>query len=128
MPLRVVNKALADMLGILSHPMRIRIVEELREGERDVNSLQTSLAISHSNVSQHLALLRAQRIVAERREGRHVFYHLRQPRLARWLLDGIEFLGAAHEEAETVKHAIETVKADWNDQKAPSFPSRTGKR
>ena len=66
----LVTKELAQLLGVLSHPHRIRIVEELRAGECDVKSLQELLGISHAGVSQHLALLRAHRLVEERREGR----------------------------------------------------------
>jgi DNA-binding transcriptional ArsR family regulator len=114
----LVTKELADLLGVLAHPHRIRIIEELRETERDVNTLQTALGISHSGVSQHLSVLRAHRLVAERREGRHVFYHLRQPKLARWLVDGIEFVAGTQEIAEDVRQAIETLRARWATEKA----------
>jgi DNA-binding transcriptional ArsR family regulator len=114
----LVTKELADLLGVLAHPHRIRIIEELRETERDVNTLQTALGISHSGVSQHLSVLRAHRLVAERREGRHVYYHLRQPKLARWLIDGIEFVAGTQEVAEDVRQAIETMRARWTTEKA----------
>src|SRR5579862_1806111 len=114
----LVTKELADLLGVLAHPHRIRIIEELRETERDVNTLQTALGISHSGVSQHLSVLRAHRLVAERREGRHVYYHLRQPKLARWLVDGIEFVAGTQEVAEDVRAAIESMRAKWSTEKA----------
>jgi DNA-binding transcriptional ArsR family regulator len=113
----LVTKELADLLGVLAHPHRIRIIEELRETERDVNTLQGALGISHSGVSQHLSVLRAHRLVAERREGRHVYYHLRQPRLARWLVDGIEFIAGTQEVAEDVRQAIESMRAKWAAEK-----------
>ena len=109
----LVTKELADMLGVLSHPHRIRIIAELRDEERDVNSLQLVLGINHSGVSQHLSVLRAHRLVVERRQGRHVFYHLAQPKLARWLLDGVEFIGGSADVAENVRQAIEQVRAQW---------------
>jgi DNA-binding transcriptional ArsR family regulator len=113
----LVTKELADLLGVLAHPHRIRIIEELRETERDVNTLQTVLGISHSGVSQHLSVLRAHRLVAERREGRHVFYHLRQPKLARWLIEGIEFVAGTQEVADDVRQAIESMRARWTAEK-----------
>lgn len=114
MPQRtLVTKELADFIGVLAHPRRIRIIEELRDVERDVNSLQSALEISHSGVSQHLSVLRAHRLVLERREGRHVHYRLRQPELARWLLEGIRFLQANQETSE-VRDAIATVQAIWS--------------
>jgi DNA-binding transcriptional ArsR family regulator len=116
MPERLlVSKELASLLGVLSHPHRIRIIEELREGELDVNSLQEILGISHSGVSQHLALLRARRVVVERREGRHVFYRLRQPELAAWLVAGVEFIGSSPVDYEEFRSAIERVKTLWPD-------------
>ncbi|MEL7486645.1 MAG: metalloregulator ArsR/SmtB family transcription factor [Pseudomonadota bacterium] len=93
MPSRiVVAKELSEIYKILSHPDRIRLIEELRQSERDVNSLHEALELPATRVSQHLALLRAHRVVEERREGRHVFYHLTQPELADWIVDGLQFV------------------------------------
>jgi DNA-binding transcriptional ArsR family regulator len=95
MPSRVVvAKELADIFKVLSHPDRIRLVEELRTQERDVNTLHGILDLPATRVSQHLSLLRAHRIAEERREGRHVFYHLTQPDLAAWITDGLRFIEA----------------------------------
>lgn len=109
----LVTKELAEFLGVLSHPHRIRIIEELRDGERDVNSLQEALGISHSGVSQHLMTLRANRLVTERREGRHVYYHLRQPEIAAWLLDATRFLGVGSAEADELRKAIGKARKEW---------------
>jgi len=88
----IVAKELAEIFKLLAHPDRIRLVEELRNGERDVNSLASALDIPASRVSQHLALLKANRLVEERRDGRHHFYHLTQPEIASWIVEGIDFL------------------------------------
>lgn len=114
MPQRaLVAKELATLLGVLAHPHRVRIVEELREREQDVNSLRDILGIAHSGVSQHLGVLRAHRIVEERREGRHVFYHLRQPELASWLTVGLRFLEGDREAHEQFLAALEHVRGLW---------------
>ena len=107
------SKELADFLGVLSHPHRIRIIEELRDGEHDVNSLQEALGISHSGVSQHLMLLRANRLVSERREGRRVFYQLRQPEIAGWLLEATRFLEKGAVSAEELRKAINKTRKEW---------------
>jgi len=109
----LVTKELAEFLGVLSHPHRIRILEELRDGEHDVNSLQNALAISHSGDSQHLMILRANRLVSERREGRHVFYQLRQPEIAKWLLDATEFLERGSTDATELRKAIGKARKEW---------------
>jgi DNA-binding transcriptional ArsR family regulator len=112
----IIAKELSHLLGALSHPHRIRIVEELRAAELDVNSIQQVLGISHSAVSQNLAVLRAHRLVRERREGRRVFYSLTHPALAAWLLDGITFLSSGVEESEQMRDAAQAVKAMWGPQ------------
>lgn len=108
----LVTRELAELLAVLGHPHRIRIVEELRDGECSVTSLHETLGISHSGVSQHLMLLRAHRIVCERRQGRHVFYRLRQPEMASWLLSATEFLGP-EAEAQELREAIRKVRRAW---------------
>lgn len=109
----LVAKELATLLGVLAHPNRVRIVEELRGGEQDVNTLRDSLGIAHSGVSQHLGVLRAHRIVEERREGRHVYYHLRQPELASWLTVGLRFLEGDREAREQFLAALDHVRGLW---------------
>ena len=114
MPHRVlVTKELAEFLGAISHPHRIRIIEELRAGERDVNSLQEALGISHSGVSQHLMVMRANRLVSERRQGRRVFYQLRQPEIASWLLEATRFLERGTAAAEELRKAIGMTREEW---------------
>lgn len=105
---------LAEFLSAIAHPRRVQIVEELRSGETDVGSLQVKLGISHSNVSQHLAVLRTHRVVAERREGRHVFYRLCSSELAEWLVDGMRFVPEATELNEEVKNALRDAKLVWS--------------
>jgi len=117
MPARLlVTKELSKFLGVLSHPHRIRIVEELRNEERDVNFLEGVLGISHARVSQHLALMRSHRLVTERRQGRRVFYRLFQPELAAWLLDGLKFIERDIEAAQGIREAVDQVKAMWAEE------------
>lgn len=110
----LVTKQLGALLSVLSHPCRLQIVEELRNEELDVNSLQTRLGINHSAVSQHLTLLRAHRVVVERRDGRHVYYRLRRPELATWLLEGLTFIENDKEETEQMSSALKTAREVWS--------------
>lgn len=105
---------LGEFLSAIAHARRIQIIEELRLGETDVGSLRKTLGISHSNVSQHLAVLRAHRVVTERREGRHVFYRLCSFELAEWLVDGMRFLPEATKESEELKNALQDAKIAWS--------------
>lgn len=116
MPARLlVTKELSKLLGVLSHPHRIRIVEELRHEEHDVNFLESVLGISHARVSQHLALMRSHRLVTERRQGRRVFYRLSQPELAGWLIDGLKFIERDIAASQDMREAVEQVKALWSE-------------
>jgi DNA-binding transcriptional ArsR family regulator len=116
MPWRAfLTKEMAEFLGVLAHPHRVRIVQELRNGEMDVNGLQAILEISHSRVSQHLSVLRAHRIVVERRDGRHVFYRLVQAKLAQWLADGLDFLQTESLHQAEVESALKQSRSIWSD-------------
>lgn len=111
----IISRELANLFSVLSHPHRVRIIEELRAGEQDVQTLQDLLSSSQSAVSQHLAVLRAHRIVEERREGRHVFYRLRQPGLAAWVMLGLRFLEADRQAFAEFEAAAERVRKLWPD-------------
>lgn len=114
MPFRkIVSKELSDLLRALVHQHRLQIVEEIGRGEMDVNALQKVLDISQSNVSQHLSVLRAHRIVVERREGRSVYYHLKHPEMAGWLLEGLKFVAETDAEANEIRQAIDNAREIW---------------
>jgi len=116
MPWRVfLTKEMAEFLGVLAHPHRVRIIQELRNAEVDVNGLQKVLEISHSRVSQHLSVMRAHRVVAERRDGRHVFYRLVQPKVAQWLADGLDFLQQDSTHMNEVQDALRKSRSIWTE-------------
>ncbi|MDF9843360.1 MULTISPECIES: metalloregulator ArsR/SmtB family transcription factor [unclassified Paenibacillus] len=68
-----------EFFKALAHPMRIRILELLSDGEKNVNELQAILGSEGSAVSQQLAVLRAKNVVACVKEGTTVIYSLRDP-------------------------------------------------
>lgn len=69
----------ADFFKALAHPMRIRILELLSEGDKNVNELQSILGSEGSAVSQQLAVLRSKNVVQGIKEGTTVTYSLRDP-------------------------------------------------
>lgn len=69
----------ADIFQGLAHPTRIAIVNALRGGELTAGKLIEDLSLEQANASQHLAVLRAKRIVVSRKAGNQVFYSLRDP-------------------------------------------------
>jgi len=112
----LVATELARLFGVLGHRHRIQILEELRLGERDVNTLKDLLQISSSRVSQHLAQLRSHHLVVERRQGRHHFYSLTQPGLADWITDGLKFLERDAQMAAELRTQLRTVRDLWTSE------------
>lgn len=114
MPSRqVVAKEIAEIFKLLANPDRIRLIEELRLGEKDVNTLATTLDLPGPRVSQHLSLLRAHRIVEERRDGRRHYYHLTQPELADWIVNGLDFIEGRM--SGVSKSSIKTARQLWSE-------------
>ncbi len=70
----------AEFFRILGHPVRVRILELLKNGERTVGDLQSELQIDSSGTSQHLGVLRKHGILLARRSGTNVYYTVRDPR------------------------------------------------
>lgn len=69
----------AEFFKALAHPVRIRLLEVLRGGERSVQELQAALGLDQSIVSQQLAVLRGKRVVTARKEGTTVRYATSDP-------------------------------------------------
>ena len=66
----------ARFLRTLSDPTRLRLLGILQDGEQNVTALRRTLALPQPTVSHHLALLRSAGLVANRRDGKQVFYSL----------------------------------------------------
>lgn len=86
-----VFKSVSDFFNLLSNPDRVKIIGLLLKREMDVNEIHESLEISQSRVSQHLKLLKLNHLVEERREGKHVYYHVKDPRVSRVIESVIQF-------------------------------------
>ncbi|NOY72628.1 MAG: helix-turn-helix transcriptional regulator [Gammaproteobacteria bacterium] len=71
--------AAADALKGIANERRLHILCVLLEGEKNVSELQELTGINQSNLSQHLAKMRAQGILTNNREGKQVYYRLSHP-------------------------------------------------
>ena len=67
---------LAALFRLLSDRTRLNLLFLLANGERNVSALCDSLALPQPTISHHLGLLRMSQIIANRREGKQVFYSL----------------------------------------------------
>src|SRR5689334_219757 len=64
----------AEFFKALAHPVRIKILENLRDTEKSVTELQAILGIDQSGVSQQLSVLRAKGLIVARKNGTSVYY------------------------------------------------------
>ncbi len=71
----------AETYKILANSKRLEILNLLREQEMAVQDLVKILKISKANVSQHLALLRHEKLVTVRRKGLNAYYNIVDPRI-----------------------------------------------
>ncbi len=83
-----------DLLRVIAHAVRIRILEDLTQGVKCVSDFEESLEISQPNVSQHLKLLRSHGIVDYFIDGRLKCYFLKEPLIP----DLLELLKKEYEE------------------------------
>lgn len=81
--------AAAELLRALANPHRVAIVVELGHGERCVHELVEVLGAPQPLVSQHLRVLRDERLVSGRRRGREVAYALVDQHVAHIVGDAV---------------------------------------
>ncbi len=71
----------AELCKALADPKRLRIISELRHGERTVSELVDILGMKQSNTSQHLGVLRRIGLLTFHRSGNTVYYRLANPKI-----------------------------------------------
>ncbi len=67
---------IAQRFRVIGEPMRIRILDRLREEPMTVNELTEALATSQQNVSKHLGILHAAGVLGRKKEGNRVRYSI----------------------------------------------------
>lgn len=71
----------ASTLRSLSHPDRLLLLCQLSQGERSVGELEELLGIQQPNLSQQLGVLRSEGLVDTRRDGKRIFYSVKDPKI-----------------------------------------------
>lgn len=71
----------SELCKTLANDKRQMILGALRDGELTVTALSERTGIAQSNLSQHLATMRAHDVVVVRREGSHAYYSIANPKL-----------------------------------------------
>lgn len=103
---RTVYEIKAEFFRVLGHPVRVRILDLLRDGERTVGDLQNELQMDSSGTSQHLGVLRKHGILDGRREGTSVYYTVRDPRIFQLLEISRQILTSSLTESQAVLNEL----------------------
>lgn len=69
----------AHRFAVLAEPMRLRLIQALFAGERNVTDLVAATGGTQANVSRHLQTLTAAHVLGRRKEGLQVFYRIADP-------------------------------------------------
>jgi DNA-binding transcriptional ArsR family regulator len=69
----------AQRFRVLGEPMRIKLLDRLREEDATVGELQEALGASQQNVSKHLGVLHAAGMVSRTKDGNHTRYSISDP-------------------------------------------------
>ncbi|HEY4683448.1 MAG TPA: metalloregulator ArsR/SmtB family transcription factor [Candidatus Acidoferrales bacterium] len=71
----------AEMCKVFTHPIRLQILDILREQETSVSHLADRLGVAIGNLSQHLNMMKQRRVLVSRKDGNNVYYRLANPKM-----------------------------------------------
>ena len=75
----------ADCLKVMAHPIRLKLVNMLMQGEFPVRELSEMCDCSPNQTCEHLRLMKSCGFLSSERKGRQVFYKILSPRLPKLL-------------------------------------------
>ncbi len=75
----------AEIAKAVAHPLRIAVIDFLKDGERCVCDIAERVGSERSNISRHLAVMVHAGVLTCRKDGLKVFYSLKTPCVAQWL-------------------------------------------
>ncbi len=108
----------AEYLKAMAHPVRIRTLEVLRQGELAVADVHSQVGADVANISQHLAVLRNAGIVTARKTGLSVLYSVRDPEVFR-VLDALR---------EIFTHRLDSMQTVLASDGDGTPPASSGRR
>jgi ArsR family transcriptional regulator len=110
----------SDFFKALAHPLRISILDALRDGELTVNEISVRFAVEPANASQQLAVLRNKNIVLARKKGSNVYYSVGDPAI-------FKLLDAAREIFSNRLVEVRDMLEEIDDQQTSKIKTRTKK-
>ena len=79
----------AQIFKVLTHPVRLAILDILRDGEHCVCHMEAHLGYRQAYISQQIAVLREAGLIQDRRDGWNIFYRVTDPRIYA-ILDAVQ--------------------------------------
>jgi ArsR family transcriptional regulator len=104
----------AEFFKALAHPLRISILDALRDGEKTVAEISQQFEIEPAYASQQLAVLRTRNIIVARKSGANVYYSINDPIIFK-LLDIAKEIFNNH--LVEVRSMLEEIKAESRRKK-----------
>lgn len=114
----------ADYLKAMAHPVRIRALEILRQGEATVGDLGGHVGPEVGNLSQHLAVLRRAGIVDARKSGLSVLYSVRDPEVFA-VLDALRVVFSHR--VDSMQTVLAADEAPGGSEGVPAGPDGAGR-
>lgn len=71
----------AEICKVFSNPIRLEILNLLRDKSRSVTELVKKSGLTQANISQHLSIMKSKGIVISDRKGKNIYYKLTNPRI-----------------------------------------------
>lgn len=113
----------AEFFKALGHPLRLAILDALRDGESSVTELQERTGGDQSSVSQQLAVLRSRNFIEFRKEGTTAYYRVRDAEVYAFLDLGRAIFERQLERSGQLLEEIRTMTPQMTPR-----PARTRKR
>ncbi len=104
-PIVQISKQIATPLSAIASPQRIAILLLIGKGEACVCHLEASLGWRQAYISQHLMVLRKADILQDRREGRYIYYRLKDTSILDLVTASATLSGLS---AETISSLVNT--------------------
>jgi rhodanese-related sulfurtransferase/DNA-binding transcriptional ArsR family regulator len=109
-PKQVLFAQFAGVAKTLGHPHRLELLEQLAQGERTVETLAQRTRLSVANASQHLQQMRRAGLVANRRDGKFIYYRLNDDAV-------LDLMAALRRIAECNSAEVERVVRSYFDKR-----------
>lgn len=98
----IVFKLKSDLFKALAHPIRLAIIEQLKNGERSVGQLVDVNHVEQSSISKNLAVLKHAGILSSRQQGVTVYYGIRDHDIFKVLRVVSDILATRHKESAKI--------------------------